>query len=71
MSLKIFQDDRIYASGDEELDQLASRAMRKEWRHLKRGPAYLKLTPGNRGLVAYRGDDLNEFVEKRRVAIDA
>jgi hypothetical protein len=35
----------------------------RNWRHLRRGPAYVKLGRS----VRYRIDDLMEFIEKHRI----
>jgi hypothetical protein len=35
----------------------------RNWRHLRRGPAYLKLGRA----VRYRDDDLMAFIEKHRI----
>lgn len=37
------------------------------WRHLCKGPVYVKLSPGPRGRVGYLLEDLQDFREKCRV----
>jgi len=37
------------------------------WRHLRKGPAYIKLSPGPRGRVGYLLEDLQDFRKKCRV----
>jgi len=39
----------------------------RNWRHLRRGPAYIKLSPGNRGRVAYLVGDLKAYIDERRI----
>jgi hypothetical protein len=37
------------------------------WRHLRVGPVYLKLSPGPRGRVGYLLEDLQDFRKKCRI----
>ena len=39
----------------------------RNWRHLCKGPAYLKLSPGPRGRVGYLLEDLQDYRGKCRV----
>lgn len=41
------------------------------WRHLGKGPAYLKLSPGPRGRVVYCVEDLEAYMNARRINPDA
>lgn len=54
-----FENERIYDDSDEELDVIASRAKRAQWRHKLIGPKFLRF--GRR--IKYRGSDLNAYVE--------
>ena len=59
----IFEPDRIYDDYDQELDLIADRARRAQWRHRNVGPSYLKM--GRR--VKYHGADLNAWIEANRI----
>jgi hypothetical protein len=61
--LTVFESDRIYDDYDQELDLIAGRPRRAQWRHRNVGPAYLKL--GRR--VKYHGADLNKWIAANRV----
>lgn len=39
----------------------------RNWRHVGKGPAYYKLTPGPRGRVIYEVSDLVDFKSRHRV----
>lgn len=62
--MKIFEPDRIYDDTDEELNLIAPRGKRAQWRHRRVGPAFLKM--GRR--VKYSGDDLNAWIADNRIA---
>lgn len=59
----IFEPDRIYDDYDQELDLIADRARRAQWRHRNVGPSYLKM--GRR--VKYHGADLNAWIKANRI----
>ena len=59
MSEPIFDSSRVYDDADEELDLIAPKSKRAQWRHRRGGPTFLKW--GRR--VKYRGVDLNAWVE--------
>ena len=63
MAKAIFEPDRIYDDSDDELDLIAPRDKRAQWRHRRVGPAFLKF--GRR--VKYHGSDLNKWVMENRV----
>ncbi len=63
MAKAIFEPDRIYDDTDDELDLIATRDKRAQWRHRRVGPAFLKF--GRR--VKYHGTDLNSWVMDNRV----
>lgn len=57
--MSIFENERIYDDSDKELDVIASKAKRAQWRHKLTGPKFLRF--GRR--IKYRGADLNAYVE--------
>ena len=59
----MFEGDRLYLTGDPALLLLGRPSTLAHWRSEGRGPAYIKL--GSR--VAYRGSDLNQWVEAQTV----
>lgn len=59
----MFDDARLYLTNDPELRRLFPYQTLAHWRHEDRGPAYVKL--GAR--VAYRGRDLNAWLESHTV----
>lgn len=59
----LFENDRNYVLGDEELDLIGDRDKLAQWRHKGHGPAYYKL--GRK--VIYRGCDLNAWAEAQKV----
>lgn len=64
--MQIFEEKRVYDDDDEELDLIAPRSKRAQWRHRRVGPAWIKF--GRR--VKYLGSDLNAYVEENRVSPD-
>ncbi|MFT4013436.1 MAG: MerR family transcriptional regulator [Paracoccus sp. (in: a-proteobacteria)] len=63
MAAEVFESERIYDDADTELDLIAPRGKRAQWRHRRVGPNYLKM--GRR--VKYHGADLNAWIEANRV----
>jgi hypothetical protein len=63
MELQVFEVDRLYDDTDNELDLIAPKTKRAQWRHRRIGPSYLKF--GRR--VKYHGADLNSWVNGNRV----
>jgi hypothetical protein len=59
MGEPIFDSTRVYDDADEELDLIAPKSKRAQWRHRRVGPTFLKW--GRR--VKYRGVDLNAWIE--------
>lgn len=59
----VFETDRIYDDYDQELDLIADRSRRAQWRHRNVGPAYIKL--GRK--VKYHGADLSAWIAANRV----
>ena len=43
----------------------------RNWRHLSKGPAYLKLSPGPRGRIGYLFEDLNTYRNACRIDPEA
>ncbi|MBU1830178.1 MAG: MerR family transcriptional regulator [Alphaproteobacteria bacterium] len=64
MSLQVFERDRLYDDADDELDLIAPKTKRAQWRHRRVGPPFLKF--GRR--VKYHGADLNSWINGNRVA---
>ncbi len=60
---KLFQDNRNYVLGDEELNLIGDREKLAQWRHKGTGPAFYRL--GRK--IIYRGFDLNAWAEASRV----
>ncbi len=63
MQIEVFDSARIYDDTDEELDLIAPRNKRAQWRHRRIGPNYLKM--GRR--VKYVGADLNSWISSNRI----
>ena len=61
--MQVFENKRIYDNSDKELNIIAPRSKRAQWRHRKVGPAFLKF--GRK--VKYLGEDLNIWIERHRV----
>ncbi len=61
--MNFFEPNRIYDDSDIELDLIASKSKRAQWRHRRFGPSFLKF--GRR--VKYHGADLNAWVDEHRV----
>ena len=59
----MFQDGKLYFTGDAALLALAPYSTMAHWRSEGRGPAYVKI--GAR--VAYRGADLNTWLASRTI----
>ena len=60
----MFDDEEIYLTGSKDLLKIAPYSTLAHWRHEGRGPAYFKF--GSK--VAYKGADLNAWIESQRVA---
>jgi len=58
-----FESTTFYDDSDVELNLIASRAMRAQWRHRRVGPKYAKF--GRR--VKYLGSHLNSWIEKNTI----
>ena len=39
----------------------------RNWRHLRKGPPYVKLSPGPRGRIVYLVEDLQNYLEQCRI----
>ncbi|MBM1555886.1 MerR family transcriptional regulator [Sulfitobacter mediterraneus] len=59
----LFEQNRHYVLGDEELNLIGSVDKLPQWRHKGMGPAFYKL--GRK--IIYRGSDLNAWAEAQRV----
>ncbi|MES0864522.1 MerR family transcriptional regulator [Ruegeria sp. SCPT10] len=58
-----FKPTIFYDDTDEELDLIATRSMRAQWRHRRVGPKYAKF--GRR--VKYLGAHLNAWIDKNTI----
>ena len=59
----MFDPDKLYLATDAALRAIAPASTMAHWRCEDRGPAYVKL-----GLkVAYRGGDLNDWIESQTI----
>jgi hypothetical protein len=59
----LFDNNRNYVLGDEELNLLGDKDKLAQWRHKNMGPAFYRL--GRK--IIYRGADLNAYAEANRV----
>ncbi len=59
----MFEPSKLYLTNDPALRVLAAPQTMVHWRREGRGPAYIKAG----GRVLYRGDDLNDWIERQRV----
>ena len=60
----MFEDDRLYFTNDPQLKQLGPYSTMAHWRSEGRGPAFIRV--GGKK-VAYRGRDLNEWLDQQTV----
>ena len=60
---QVFDNDRLYFPEDPELRLLGTGDKLAQWRHRRRGPAFLRI--GRR--IAYHGSDLNAYLDAQRV----
>ncbi len=59
----LFEQNRNYILGDDELNIIGDRDKLAQWRHKRMGPAFYRL--GRK--IIYRGADLNTWAESNRV----
>ena len=59
----MFDPDTLYFATDPALRSIAPASTMAHWRCEGRGPAYVKIGPK----VAYKGADLNAFIDSHRV----
>ena len=59
----LFENNRNYVLGDNELKLIGDRELLAQWRHKGIGPAYYRL--GRK--IVYRGVDLNAWADAQRV----
>lgn len=64
MPVQLFEDKRVYDDRDAELNLIASRTKRSQWRHRRVGPPWVKFGRS----VKYIGSDLNKWIEANRMA---
>ena len=58
----IFDQDRIFFPEDPELRVFGSTEKLAQWRHRRRGPAFIRI--GRR--IGYHGTDLNAYLSAQR-----
>jgi hypothetical protein len=58
----LFEQNRNYVLGDNELDLIGDRDKLAQWRHKNMGPPFYKL--GRK--IIYRGADLNAWADANR-----
>jgi len=59
----IFDNNRNYVLGDDELNLIGDREKLAQWRHKGVGPAFYRM--GRK--IVYRGSDLNAWSDAQRV----
>ena len=59
----LFENNRNYVLGDDELNLIGDRKKLAQWRHKRLGPAFYRL--GRK--IIYRGADLNAWADAQRV----
>ena len=62
-----FEDDRYYRTSDPELRVIAAPGTMAKWRCMGFGPPFMKFG----GRILYLGRDLNEWLDRHRVATPA
>ena len=62
--MKRFDDHTYYRPTDPEMRMIATPGTLAVWRHKGCGPAYIRQARR----ILYRGDDLNAYLDKHRVA---
>jgi hypothetical protein len=67
MPITYFDPGRLYDDDDQELEIVATRTLRAQWRHRRFGPEYIKM--GRR--VKYSGEALNRWIERNTVQTEA
>ena len=60
--MKVFESNKLYRAKD--LSMIGSYSILAQWRHTRTGPKFIKMGSN----VAYKGEDLNEWLEERTVA---
>lgn len=65
MATDFFDPNTVYADSDKELDLIANKQKRAQWRHRRVGPSFIKM--GRK--IGYLGEDLNAWMNANRVEI--
>jgi hypothetical protein len=65
MATNFFDPDTVYVDSDKELDLIANKHKRAQWRHRRVGPSFIKM--GRK--IGYLGEDLNAWMNANRVEI--
>ena len=58
-----FDEERLYRAADPEMRAIASKGVLSQWRHLNRGPAFIRAS----GKILYAGRDIIDWIEANRV----
>jgi hypothetical protein len=65
MTTNFFNPETVYVDSDKELDLIANKHKRAQWRHRRVGPSFIKM--GRK--IGYLGEDLNAWMNANRVEI--
>ena len=60
---ELFDPDFLYDDSDSELEVIATKERRAQWRHRRVGPPYIKCMRR----VKYYGADLNQWLSDNRI----
>ena len=66
-----FDAEAYYRPNDAALRLIATEGTLAQWRSAGRGPNFHKLAPGRGSRVLYRGSDLIDWLEQKRVPVAA
>lgn len=59
--------EMLYTPDDPALRVIAKKSTMSRWRCEGRGPPFIKISPGPRGRILYRGADILAWLGERRV----
>lgn len=65
MATDFFDPATVYVDSDKELDLIANKHKRAQWRHRRVGPSFIRM--GRK--IGYLGKDLNAWMNANRVEI--
>jgi len=61
--VEVFDPKRIYDDSDPELNIIAGKSKRAQWRHRRVGPAFIQFGRGGK----YARADLNAWIDQNRI----